>query len=259
MCTIAMNSTMKICNIYPIANQELYQQEEYIMILAHLVKKGLYDPKFFNGRGAHIIMDNGLFEKAQVSTNLQDCINIAKSSGLEVSELVVPDAINDTEKTMELFEQNWETIKNNPQYTYMFVAQGRNEEEVAKAIDFINGYLVNSINNNTDMPKIVVGISKLTPMDRASKKAIEIYKKCLYPIHFLGIKESFQELNDVCKIIRSCDSSQLAYIAKNEDAAPANVWLYKRIKDSNHIDIDLEFDKLDSGYLKRLKELAGLN
>ena len=39
---------------------------------------------------------------------------------------------------------------------------------------------------------------------------------CQLPIHFLGIKKTFKELLPVYKLIRSCDSSQLATIAKHE-------------------------------------------
>ena len=58
---------MQIANIYPVANQQLYKDEKYVMILAHLVKKGFYKPENFS-EDQYIIMDNGLFEGEQVST-----------------------------------------------------------------------------------------------------------------------------------------------------------------------------------------------
>lgn len=60
---------MKLANIYPIANQRNYEGESYVMILAHLVKEGLYNPDVFCDK-QYIIMDNGLYEGAQVSTSL---------------------------------------------------------------------------------------------------------------------------------------------------------------------------------------------
>ena len=51
---------MKIANIWPVYNQEMYAEEEYVMILAHLLKKGLYKPNCFSA-SSYIIMDNGLF------------------------------------------------------------------------------------------------------------------------------------------------------------------------------------------------------
>ena len=244
---------VKICNIYPVFNQELYEGESHIMILAHLVKDGLYNPKYFNNHNAYVIMDNGLYEGAQVSTSLQSCIDIAEKSGIHVNEFVVPDAINDPDTTIKLFEENLETIKSHPQYNFMFVAHGKNEEEVGRMIDYINQYKTKGINN------IVVGISKLSPMDRASDKAIDVYKKCMYDIHFLGLKESFGELAKVKDIIRSCDSSQLAYIVKNESPITSiNPNTYKRVKDSNHHEIDLAKDALDSNSLSLLKNAVAL-
>ena len=57
-----------------------------VMILAHLVQRKLYNPDNFNDL-QYIIMDNGLFEKAQVSTKLMDCIELAENSGIQCEKL----------------------------------------------------------------------------------------------------------------------------------------------------------------------------
>ena len=67
---------MQICNIFPIKNQNMYKNEEYVMILAHLLRKGLYSPEHFKN-AKWIIMDNGLFEGEQISSDLQDLVELA--------------------------------------------------------------------------------------------------------------------------------------------------------------------------------------
>lgn len=236
---------VEFCNIYPIANQSYYKHEGMVMILAHLVCKKAYKARYFN-KGQYIIMDNGLFEKAQVSTSLQTCIDIAKESKIPVSEIIVPDAVNDGPKTIRLFEDNLDTIKSNPQYNYMFVAQCQDEDGLKSDIDYINQYA-------EILPNLTVGISKLTPMDRASDKAIEVYKTCKYPIHFLGLKSSFSEVARVKNLIRSCDSSQLSYMIKNETKTPRQVLTYAR-RTTGGADVDLATDSLDKGRLDRVRK-----
>ena len=235
---------MKIANIYPIANQKLYKDETYVMILAHLVKAKKYDPQNFKYRGQYIIMDNGLFEKAQVSTSLLDCIHLAEDSGIDVDEIIIPDAVNDPARTIELFLDNLDTIREyDGIYTFMFVAQANDERELGMMIDFINRYDLN----------LSIGISKLCPFDRASDEAIEVYKRSRYPIHMLGIKSTFAELDKLAEIknIRGCDTSQLAFMDKNDYQLTVfdNVHDYER----SGKDIDLDRDICSNTNLIQLK------
>lgn len=235
---------MKIANIYPIANQKLYKDETYVMILAHLVKAKKYDPQNFRYPSQYIIMDNGLFEKAQVSTSLLDCIHIAEDSGIYVNEIIIPDAANDPVRTIELFLDNLDAIREYGEYyKFMFVAQANDERELGMMIDFINRYKLN----------LSIGISKLCPFDRASDAAIEVYKRSKYPIHMLGIKSTFAELDKLAEVenIRGCDTSQLAFMDKN-DYQPTvfdNVHDYVRSGE----DIDLAKDVCSNTNLIRLK------
>lgn len=231
---------MRIANIFPIANQKLYASEDFVMILAHLIDK--YKPYHFQN-GQYIIMDNGLFEGAQVSTSLQACIDLAEASGIPVSEIIIPDAVNDPETTKKLFIENLPTIeKYQHKYRFMFVAQAKNPKELKDMINFINKYKDYNL---------AVGISKLSPMDRGCWAAIKQYKRCAFPIHFLGIKESFIELMGVFPFIRSCDTSQLAFMDKNQvwTADPDAVLFYERRGE----DIDLAKDKCDNIHLIELR------
>lgn len=247
---------MQIANIYPVANQELYKDEKYVMILAHLVKKGLYKPENFS-EDQYIIMDNGLFEGEQVSTNLEDLIKLAEESGIPVKEIIVPDAVNNRDETKRLFLENLETIKKyNHKYTFMFVAQSLTYHELRMNLLFINQFKELGL-------KLSVGISKLTPLDRADERALSAYKYSHYPIHILGVKDSFDELDKLIgvKTIRGCDTSQLAYIIKNEKSCAIFPWTFSRTahetwyeKDPKEVAIDLERDVLDSEHLKEQVE-----
>ena len=222
---------MLIANIYPIANQLLYKDENYVMILAHLVKANRYRRENFRVGGQYIIMDNGLFEKAQVSTSLLDCIMLAKESGIAVNEIIIPDAVNDSARTIELFLENLDTIiEYEDEYKFMFVAQAETEHELEQMIDFINKYNLN----------LSVGISKLCPFDRASEEAIRIYKKCRYPIHILGIKKTFAELDALASVkqIRGCDTSQLAFIDKNHVQLSLFDDVHSYVREGEDIDLD---------------------
>lgn len=235
---------MKIANIYPVANQLLYKDETYVMILAHLVKDNRYVKENFNYACQYVIMDNGLFEKAQVSTSLLDCIKLAERSGINVDEIIIPDAVNDPGRTIELFLENLDTIIEYGAYKFMFVAQANDEHELEQMIDFINRYNLN----------LSVGISKLCPFDRTSDKAIEVYKKCRHPIHILGIKKTFAELDALADVkqIRGCDTSQLAFMDKNYVSvalSESDVHDYVR----NGEDIDLAEDVCNNVNLIRLK------
>lgn len=248
---------MKIANIYPVANQELYRDENYVMILAHLVKKGYYKPENFN-ENQYIIMDNGLFEGEQVSTDVRDLIALAENSGIPIKEIIVPDVVNRAEETRKLFLENLKTIREyQHKYTFMFVAQALTYSELRGNILFINQFAEEGLN-------LSVGISKLSPLERAGIHATHCYEHCKYPIHILGIKDTFQELERLTSIetIRGCDTSQLAYIVKNEGDDEIDPWVYSRSaaerrnkKTSKEAAIDLERDVLDSDTLKDLRDI----
>lgn len=235
---------LNICNIYPTANQDMYPNEKMVMILAHLAKKGLYKVEPFSNN-QYVIMDNGLFEGEQVSHDVQTVMDIAKENNLPVNEFIIPDVANNTEETIKWFEDNMETVKAHPEFNFMFVAQATNSTELKRAIDYINQY-------KDSIPNLTVGISKLSPMDRTSDENIEIYKTCAYPIHFLGLKKSFEEVRKVKDIIRSTDSCQLAYIVKNEDSIPEDLLGYERA--GRREEINLETDILDMSRLEEIRE-----
>jgi hypothetical protein len=234
---------MKIANIYPVKNQRLYKCEDFVMILAHLVQAGMYSKYNFNNE-QFIIMDNGAFEGMQVSTSLQACIDLAEQSGIPIKEIIIPDIMGDAKKTRELFEGSIETIKKwQHKYQFMFVAHASCLEEFTDVMNYINSFDLN----------LTVGIPKALKFERNNYVMTSIYLQCKFPIHFLGIKASFMELRGLKNIIRSCDTSQLAYIAKNVQRAPESVYTFVRDR-SLYTDIDLMHDKCNSILLRALKK-----
>lgn len=232
---------MKLAHIYPIANQELYKDEDYVMILAHLVKKGYYKPENFS-EDQYIIMDNGLYEGEQVSTDLEAVIELAENSGIPVREIIIPDAVNDSNKTIGLFYQNLATIEKwQHKYKFMFVAQATDCEDLSMMLQFADMWDLN----------LSVGISKLCPFNRGSVDVLKQYAQwAKHPIHLLGIKKTFKELFPVFPFIRGCDTSQVAFIIKNNVEAP--VISYER----DGTDINLEVDVLDSAKVRKVRDEA---
>ena len=240
---------MKLANIYPVSNQELYKDESYVMLLAHLLK--YYNRASFR-KDAYIIMDNGMYENSQVSTDVSDIIEKAEEYSIRVNEFIIPDVLNKKEETIHLFEKNIPAIKNYiGKYNFMFVAQAASLKELRESISYINGY-------KEELPNITVGIAKLIPVERNSKEFIDILKECKYPIHVLGIKDNFNEVKPLENIVRGVDSSQLAYMAKNEKCVPVDCLHYSRKEAENsHFtsNIDLENDFLSSKKIREFRDI----
>lgn len=205
---------MKIFNIFTVANQQQYRKEDFVMILAHIVEKGLYDAENLK-TNIYTIMDNGVYEKARVSESLADLIALASKQEYNISEIVIPDVIGDYEATKQLYKDNYDVAclhKHN--YCFMYVAQASNLDQLKDAIEMVN---------NEKNLRLVLGIPKNSPFSRTSKETIEVLKTCKVPIHFLGIRENYKELLPVKDIIRSCDSIQMSYVARDYSVQDKNL------------------------------------
>ena len=189
------------------------------MLLSFLA--GEYKPENINP-DAYVIMDNSLYEEQQNGMDQQYYIDLAESNNIRVDEFIIPDVLNDIEATIKSFEANIDTIKKYvDKYNFMFVAQATTLEEQKRGIEYINQYA-------DEIPNLSVGISKLSVLDRMDDELIEILNTCKYSIHFLGVKLSFAELEKASKIIRGCDTQQVAYMSKNESEVPADCLHYTR-------------------------------
>ena len=239
---------MKVANIFPIENQRHYKHEKFIMILAHLLQKGLYKPSNFNRPGQYVILDNGLYEGAKVSNNLLDLIALAETCGIKVDEIVIPDVMFDMQQTIQLFEENILTIRRwQHKYRFMFVAQAKTADEFNQVMNYIGRPAYMDL-------RLSVGIPKKCIIPRDSELAKNKYIQCHHPVHLLGIKNTFKELLGLNMYIRSCDSSQIAFMVKNGvDTDEVDIVNYVR----EGTDIDLEHDKLDNKKLKKLLAREG--
>lgn len=238
---------MQVANIYPIANQEMYAKEKCVMLLAHLFDK--YDPKFFNDK-QWIIMDNGAFENSKVSNDLERLVGMAENSPIPIKEIVIPDVMGNEKATLELLMNNFNTIaKWQHKYKFMFVAHSNTEEELDK--------LVTMFNKSFAKYNLSIGIPKRVPYPRDGLKAANVYSKSLFPIHLLGLKRSFDELLPVKNVVRSCDSSQIAFMAKNKLCQGDIDYLIRYRRQGTPIDLEhdvLDKDKLNTLYKKEQED-----
>lgn len=227
---------MKIFNIYTVENQEMYCKEDNAMILAHLVDQGKYDASNFD-KCKYIIMDNGVYEHAQVSQSLSKLISLVKRSGIAVNEIVIPDVIGDYEKSKMLFEQSMRTMQEYQLcFKFMYVTHAKTIEELQESI-----VMVNTVSVKTNI-QLVLGFPKHSALDRTSTEVINTLKGCTVPIHYLGIISSYSELLPVKGFIRSCDSVQLSYLAR--DCSVASKDLINKTREKP--DIDLAIDKVNA-------------
>lgn len=241
---------MKICNIFTVKNQEQYKKEDFGMILAHLLEKDLYDSNnLYMCR--HMIMDNGAYENSQVSRNIIDLVNLVRKHKVIVDEIVIPDVIGDYEATKKLYKDNYnDMFAYRDDFQFMYVAHVNTIEQLREAI-----YMV----NHEKYLRLVLGIPKHCAINRTSNEFVNTLRMCEVPVHFLGIKESFEELLPAKNVIRSCDSIQLSYIARDKSVQQKDLYKYKRTGEI----IDLENDyindtKIDLTRIVLNKELKNL-
>lgn len=248
---------MKICNIFPVKNQEQYKNEKYVMILAHILNAGKYSIENFKPNEQYIIMDNGLYEGMQLSRLVSGLIYLIESRNFPVNEIVVPDVMGNCNETIALFSQNIGTIaRYSDKYRFMVVAHSVDFNEFKKFFEYISQFK-GSLN-------LSIGIPKRCPFDRTSNEAIELYKDCPFPIHFLGMKneETFESLEKVNDYVRSCDTSLSSIICKYhaKGVCENNADMFLKYNRPQNETIDLERDMIDDDkklniIINKLKEI----
>ena len=238
---------MIISNIYPIKNQNFYKQEKIVMLLAHLFN--YYNPENFDSN-QWIMLDNGIYENAQVSTNLSDLIMMAEKSPIPINEFIVPDKFFDYKGNIELFEKNRSIIEKwSYKYSFMVSLHHWTFEEFCYSMNYMKQY--------NGKLNLVMGIPKKARFNRQSEAAIEQYANCPYPIHFLGLTDTdpLNELLKVKDLIRSCDTSQLVTMLKNSNRE-ANLLSYVRKPKDTPIDLEKDvFNDEDIEYCLKNNDL----
>jgi hypothetical protein len=202
---------MNVATIVPEHLLDYTTNNDYFMCLAHLVDGKNNYTKFFQQRvaeGKFVLMDNGAAENAQVSLDdLLDKIDIIKPT-----EVVLPDVLLDTDKTLAQYQVALHAIKKRfgDSVRVMAVPQGKNLYLWARcAKEFIDNPLVDSI-----------GVSKFllnaTQNMNARVRAVELIKNMAtrsVDIHILGCGDNPVEIGYIASLydIRGCDSAA-AYV-----------------------------------------------
>lgn len=123
---------MKIALITPIDLLDLATLSDYHLVLPHLMEDERYR-RFYTDAVGYKILDNGAAEGVDVDQHqLHDL-----GHQLRADELVVPDALEDGNRTIEL-AQGFERFARPEQFRYVGVAQGRSVAEVVKCINYFS-------------------------------------------------------------------------------------------------------------------------
>lgn len=175
------------------------------MALAHLIgADGGYANVYRQvPAGQHIIIDNGAAEGAQVSN--QALVDAAGHIG--ATEVVIPDVIGDYALSMERGQKFLAEFPYLPQHQYMAVPQGRNINELKRAVaNFADATRITTIGAPRWMVKKLGQSSRLDLCDWIHEQFPKRFE-----IHLLGTSaEWVKELYYAGKYktyIRSCDTS----------------------------------------------------
>jgi hypothetical protein len=123
---------VKLAHIMPVHYLDAMPDTGYHLILPELVKTYPSYKTHYAGPVGYKILDNGAAENQAPGT--KQLMRIAEL--LEVDEIVIPDALADTNETIRLARRFAATAHANPDYKYMGVLQGRDYAEVIKCAHF---------------------------------------------------------------------------------------------------------------------------
>lgn|GEM_PF-6136419 len=265
---------MELCFITPINFlEEFATQSRYHLILPHICQTSKKYKDFYRERrkeGDFVILDNGSYELDKPIGN-KEIIDIA--CDLDVNEIVLPDYIEDIEKTLEasyIFLSEIE--KNNllKKFQYAFVMQGKKVKDLEKAIKLAlevnecktlcfsgipsSMYLlmVNELEGSGEWytPKSLSFTmrhlySRVTLYFFLKKEGyIDELKKHNKKIHILGLTDGVELLNYAKEdVVRSCDSSSafvhgyhyIAYTYKGLPGEKLSIKLDFFVKDINDL------------------------
>ena len=198
---------MKVAHIVPVDFPII--STGYHMILAHLLKNPIYKLKYKNARG-YKILDNSIIELGN-AIKIQDILKLA--DGIEFDELILPDALNDGKKTVELAKEAIHFL-NTTGYTFklMAVPQGKTIEEWIKCYKEL-----------LQLPIDTIGINKLTHNLLGSRESWcdylyqNNYIDTKYDYHLLGLPSNIIEIKHQTKHkwIRGLDTCAAYLLARD--------------------------------------------
>lgn len=209
--TMGMKESNMIATITPIRHLNLIDHDPYHLCLAHLVKKSeVYRAFFRTQSSSFVIMDNGVVE-TKVPMPIDELISLGES--IEADEIVLPDYIYDSHKTLISSGQALDhAIANGCESWFMAVPQGASPEDWKACLDEMLKWDINCI-----------GLSRfLVPNIFPNRASALMYAPELLmsqkDIHLLGCPIDAKEIREAFNLmpnrIRGTDSGIAAIYAQ---------------------------------------------
>jgi hypothetical protein len=187
---------MKVATILPTAFLGLIAKDDYHMCLAHLIdnldkpieKQNKYT-KFYRQMGListkYLILDNGVIEQNK-ATDIVELVK--KAMSVSADEIILPDVIMDSERTLDAGEEALKWVRNNFPFKIMAVPQGKTREEWLDCAEIMLGWDIDCIG----IPK---SLSLLGSRDIRIDVLHTLGKKLRgLDIHLLGCQKSPMEV-----------------------------------------------------------------
>ena len=204
---------MYLINIFPLGNLSMEYQQKMHMYLTHMVEKYPVYVEVAKNAPGYKILDNSLIELGG-AVSVDRVIAAAETIGAD--EIILPDVFQDGEATIEAVKEALDTIHEKYKYAHvpfklMAVAQGKDLE------DWYNCYQFLKKTPEIDVIGLPKVLAKMHPKGRPGVVE-ELCNVGSKPHHLLGLWYSLSEFVDyrpgTLRLLRSCDTVQLAYLAK---------------------------------------------
>lgn len=232
---------MQLINIFPLGNICGEYAQSMHMFLTHLVEKYKMYAKVAQDVSGYKILDNSVIELGN-AVSIERIVKAAEK--IQADEIILPDVFMNCTSTIESTKRAIDSLyelypRKKWSFKLMAVAQGATISEWYKCYKTL-----------LDMPEVdVIGIPKVLATMHPEGRPYFVNKYCdlnTKPHHLLGLWYSFTEFrryNNLEKI-RSCDTSLLSYLIKNNlDILDVR---------SDNFTIDLELDVFDFNKLQNM-------
>jgi len=207
---------LRVATILPVPFLEWEKNSDYHMALAHLMHVPAYGEFFLHmaQRGRFVLMDNGVVETG-VPLPFDELLTIARA--FEVTEMTLPDVINDSAATLRLHDKSAKSVRGRHP-SFMAIPQGRDLRDWCKCakacVKMADDWGVRSIG----ITKFLEG--KVEQRSDAVRAVPEILDSGLN-IHLLGTLG-----DDPTEIFRS--SEALGRRVRGTDSGMAAIWTQEK-------------------------------
>jgi len=197
---------MKLATILPVAHQDLEAQNNYHMALAHLVPQSREYAFFFANhaaKGDYVIMDNGVVEGDRRSVSEL----VATAEMIDATEVILPDEIGDTEKTLEMGREALDLMVGR---NLMAVPQGDLSIKWSQCLYEMLQWPVTTI-GITKFIYLSTGMHRQDVLARFGQEIVDAGKQ----IHLLGSPDGADELRTASdtRLVRGADSGYPSFCA----------------------------------------------